>query len=159
MSGEREISLKWFRYVELPMGTDGEKDIPDDGSPAEEGGVLERDGTLPFVGVVLYGATSGLVSFVVLVDYVINFAIYSKSYLMGAPFFIALNLLVTAAFTREALRGRYRWPVMVAPVVPYVMIFWLYHGLSALGSTVTLAVMGVLGLGLVWYSWSCHTRV
>ncbi len=141
------------------MGTDGKKDIPDDGSAAEEGGVPGRDGNLPFVGVVLYVATSGLVSFVVLVDYVINFAIYSKSYLMGAPFFIALNMLVTAAFTLEATRGRYRWPVMVAPVVPYVMIFWLYHGLSALSSTVILAVLGFLGLGLVWYSRSRHTRV
>ena len=140
------------------MDPNGTREI-EDTSPSSERPEGGGEGSIvPFVGVVLYGSTSGLVTAAVLLDYVMNYSLYTPSYALGAPFFAILNLLVTVVFTWSTLKGRSRWSTMVAPVAPLVMIFWLYHGLSALGSTVLLATLGTVGLVLVWGPWYVTMR-
>jgi hypothetical protein len=108
---------------------------------------------LSFVGAVVYGLTSGLVTAIVLLDYLRNFSVYTDTYLMGALPFIVFNLLVTIVFTRAALHGDYKWPIMIAPVISYILISWLLHGISPISRTVLLSAMVFLGIVMVWISW------
>ena len=114
----------------------------------------EDEGMDPaLVGLVLYGFASGVVTAVVLLDYLANISLYTNSYLLGAPPFIGLNLLATVYFLRAISRWELRIYSFIVPVVGYVLISWLFHGLNPLWRTVVLSVMVFIGILLVWNSW------
>jgi len=113
---------------------------------------------LALVGVILYGFASGVVTAVVLMDYLANLSVYTSSYLMGAPPFIILNLVVTVWFVRAVFRDELRWYVIIAPVVAYVLISWLFHGLNPIWRTVVMSSMVFIGILMVWVSWRAHRR-
>lgn len=104
------------------------------------------------VGVILYGFASGVVTAAVLMDYLANISVYTTSYLLGAPPFIISNLVVTLYFIRTVLLGGIRWYILVVPVIAYVLIMWLFHGLNPIWRTMTLSAMAFLGIMLVWFS-------
>jgi hypothetical protein len=110
------------------------------------------------VGIILYGFASGVVTAVVLLDYLANLSVYTDSYLMGAPPFIILNLVVTVWFLRAFFRGETRWYVFIAPVVSYVLISWLFFGISPLWRMIALSVMVFLGIILVLISTRSGSR-
>lgn len=118
----------------------------------------DRGLDLALVGVILYGFASGVVTAVVLLDYFANLSVYTTSYLMGAPAFIILNLVVTIWFIRSVLRGELGWHVMIAPAIAYVLIAWLFHGLNPLWRTIAMSAMVLLGIVLVWISWRSAQR-
>jgi hypothetical protein len=113
----------------------------------------EDEGDTGMLGGLIFGLTSAIVSIFVLIDLVLNQSIYTRSYLMGAPFFIGLNLVVTVLFTQATLKGDYRWYLMIAPAITLVMLLWLFHGLSPLWRTLGLASLAFLGLVIVWVDW------
>ena len=88
----------------------------------------------------------------VLMDYLANLSVYTTSYLMGAPPFIILNLVVTVWFIRTVFGGDLRWYVIIAPVVAYVLISWLFHGISPLWRTIVMSALVFLGIIMVWFS-------
>ena len=89
----------------------------------------------------------------VLLDYLANLSVYTTSYLMGAPPFIILNLVVTIWFLRSVLRYELGWHVIIAPAIAYVLIAWLFHGLNPGWRTMAMSAMVFLGIILVWVSW------
>lgn len=121
-------------------------------------GDVDRGSDLALVGVILYGFASGVVTAVVLMDYLANLSVYTTSYLMGAPPFIILNLVVTVWFIRTVFRGDLRWYVIIAPVVAYVLISWLFHGISPLWRTIVMSALVFLGIIMVWFSMRTESR-
>ncbi len=115
-------------------------------------GDVDSGSDLALVGVVLYGFASGVVTAVVLMDYLANLSVYTTSYLMGAPPFIILNLVVTVWFIQTVFRGELRWYALIAPVVAYVLISWLFHGISPLWRTIAMSALVFLGIIMVWFS-------
>ena len=107
---------------------------------------------------ILYGFASGVVTTAVIMDYLANLSVYTNSYLLGAPPFILLNLVVTLFFIRYVLLGEERWYVLVVPIIAYVLIVWLFHGLNPLWRTIALSAMMSLGIVLIWISWRSADR-
>jgi hypothetical protein len=113
---------------------------------------------LALVGIIIYGFASGLVTAVVLLDYLASISVYTSSYLMGAPPFIVLNLVVTVWFVRAFFRGPLAWYKFVVPAVAYVLISWLFHGISPLWRTVALSFLVFSGIVMVWVSTRTEAR-
>jgi len=113
---------------------------------------------LALIGVNVYGFASGGVTAVVLMDYLANLSVYTTSYLMGAPPFIILNLIGTVWFTRAVFRGELRWYGYIVPIVSYVLISWLFHGLNPFWRTAIMSSMVFLGILMVWASWRSQRR-
>ena len=112
-----------------------------------------RGWDMALVGIAIYGFASGVVTAVVVLDYIANIRVYTSSYLLGAPPFILLNLVAMVFFTRAVVRDEIRWYTLVLPLVSHVLISWLFHGLNPLWRTVILSVMVIVGILLVWISW------
>jgi hypothetical protein len=107
---------------------------------------------MALVGIILYGFASGVVTAVVLLDYMANISVYTSSYLMGAPPFIVTNLVVTIWFLRAFFGGGLRWYVFIAAAVGYVLISWLFHGISPMWHTLAISATVFLGILMVWLS-------
>ena len=118
----------------------------------------DRGSDLALVGVILYGFASGVVTAVVLMDYLANVSVYTTSYLIGAPPFIILNLVVTVWFIRTVFRGELRWYVIITPIVAYVLISWLFHGISPLWRTIVISTLVFMGIFMVWFSMRTVSR-
>jgi hypothetical protein len=120
-STERLITSEGFFPMERPMDSHGRMEQD------------ERGGHLEFMGYVLYGVASGLASAVVLIDLFFNIQIYTSSYILGASAFLAINVGVTILYLRSVMGGAYGWATILAPVVPFVLLwggFWSCHGWS-----------------------------
>ncbi|UCC93024.1 MAG: hypothetical protein JSW25_10275 [Thermoplasmata archaeon] len=109
----------------------------------------EKGIDMALVGIILYGFASGVVTAVVLLDYLANISVYTTSYLMGAPPFIVINLVVTVWFVRAFFKGPLAWYTYLIPVVAYILISWLFHGISPMWRTVTMSALVLLGVALV----------
>ena len=120
-----------------------------DGDGDGEGSV----GDLTFVGGVLFVLTSITVSAVVLIDILRNLSILDQVYIMGASTLALINLVVTIAFAYSVLRGGNRLLVSVAPIVPFVLVLWPFHGLNPLWRTFLIAGLGLFGIALVLLAW------
>ncbi len=120
-----------------------------DGDGDGEGSV----GDLTFVGGVLFMLTSITVSAVVLIDVLRNQSILDQVYIMGASTLALINLVVTIAFAVSVLRGGNRLLVSVAPIVPFVLVLWPFHGLNPLWRTFLIAGLGLFGIAMVLLAW------
>ncbi len=120
-------------------------DLKEDG----EGSV----GDLTFVGGVLFVLTSVMVSAVVLIEILRNLSILDPVYIMGASTLALINLVVTIIFAISVLRGGNRLIVIVAPIVPFILVLWPFHGLNPLWRTFLIAGMGLFGIALVLVAW------
>lgn len=104
-------------------------------------------------GLAIYGFASGVVTAVVTLDYLANLGVHTSSYLLGAPPFIALNLLATLHFLRAVHRWDVRWYAFVASIAAYVLLSWPFYGLSGVLRTVVMTALVFLGIALVGLSW------
>ena len=121
------------------------EDLNEDG----EGSV----GDLAFVGGVLFVLTSITVSAVVFMEIVRNMTILDSVYIMGATTLALINLVVTIAFAVSVLRGGNRLLVSVAPIVPFILVLWPFHGLNPLWRTFLIAGLALFGIALVLLAW------
>ncbi len=121
------------------------EDLNEDG----EGSV----GDLAFVGGVLFVLTSITVSAVVLIDILRNLSILDPVYIMGASTLALINLVVTIIFAISVLRGGNRLILSVAPIVPFILVLWPFHGLNPLWRTFLIAGLGLFGIALVLLAW------
>jgi hypothetical protein len=142
-STERLITSEGFFPMERPMDSHGRMEQD------------ERGGHLEFMGYVLYGVASGLASAVVLIDLFFNIQIYTSSYILGASAFLAINVGVTILYLRSVMGGAYGWATILAPVVPFVLLWWLLIGLLGIGRSTFLTLVVASGLVMVGLSsWS-----
>jgi hypothetical protein len=142
-STERLITSEGFFPMERPMDSHGRMEQD------------ERGGHLEFMGYVLYGVASGLASAVVLIDLFFNIQIYTSSYILGASAFLAINVGVTILYLRSVMGGAYGWATILAPVVPFVLLWWLLFGLLGIGRSTFLTLVVASGLVMVGLSsWS-----
>lgn len=124
-------------------------DLDGDGDGDGQGSV----GDLTFAGGVLFVLTSITVSAVVLIDVLRNQSILDQVYIMGASTLALINLVVTIAFAVSVLRGWNRLLVSVAPIVPFILVLWPFHGLNPLWRTFLIAGLGLFGIALVLLAW------
>ncbi len=110
-------------------------------------------GDLAFVGGVLFVLTSITVSAVVLIDILRNLSILDPVYIMGASTLALINLVVTIIFAISVLRGGNRLILSVAPIVPFILVLWPFHGLNPLWRTFLIAGLGLFGIALVLLAW------
>ena len=110
-------------------------------------------GDLTFVGGVLFVLTSITVSAVVLIDILRNLSILDSVYILGASTLALINLVVTIIFAISFLRGGNRLILSVAPIVPFILVLWPFHGLNPLWRTFLIAGLGLFGIALVLLAW------
>ncbi len=110
-------------------------------------------GDLAFAGGVLFVLTSITVSAVVFTEILRNKAILDTVYIMGASTLALINLVVTIIFAFSVLRGGNRLIVIVAPIVPFILVLWPFHGLNPLWRTFLIAGLGLFGIALVLVAW------
>jgi hypothetical protein len=113
---------------------------------------------LAWVGVIIYGIASGAVTGMVIMDYLANLSVYTSSYLMGALPFIILNLVVMVWFIRAVFRAELRWYLIIAPAISYILISWLFHGISPLWRTIVISAMVFIGIILIGISMRANTH-
>ena len=121
------------------------EDLKEDG----EGSV----GDLTFFGGVLFVLTSVMVSAVVLIEILRNQSILDPVYIMGASTLALINLVVTIVFALTVIRGWNRLLASVAPIVPFILVLWPFHGLNPLWRTFLIAGLGLFGIALVLLAW------
>ncbi len=110
-------------------------------------------GDLAFAGGMLFVLTSITVSAVVLTEILRNHAILDSVYIMGASTLALINLVVTIIFAISVLRGGNRLIVIIAPIVPFILVLWPFHGLNPLWRTFLIAGLGLFGIALVLVAW------
>jgi hypothetical protein len=108
---------------------------------------------LAFAGGVLFVLTSIMVSAIVFTEILRNHAILDSVYIMGASTLALINLVVTIIFAFSVLRGGNRLIVIVAPIVPFILALWPFHGLNPLWRTFLIAGLGLFGIALVLVAW------
>ncbi len=121
------------------------EDLKEDG----EGSV----GDLTFAGGVLFLLTSVMVSAVVLIEILRNLSILDPVYIMGAGTLALINLIMTIVFAFSVLRGWNSLLMNVAPIVPFILVLWPFHGLNPLWRTFLIAGLGLFGIALVLLGW------
>ena len=110
-------------------------------------------GDLAFVGGVLFVLTSITVSAVVFMEIVRNMTILDSVYIMGASTLALINLVVTIIIAISLLRGGNRLLMSVAPIVPFILVLWPFHGLNPLWRTFLIAGLSLFGIALVLLGW------
>jgi len=123
--------------------------VSEDLNVGGEGSVTD----LAFAGGVLFVLTSITVSAVVFTEILRNKAILDTVYIMGASTLALINLVVTIIFAFSVLRGGNRLIVIVAPIVPFILVLWPFHGLNPLWRTFLIAGLGLIGIALVLAAW------
>jgi hypothetical protein len=108
---------------------------------------------LTFVGGVLFVLTSITVSAVVFTEILRNMSILDTVYIMGAFTLALINLVMTIIFAISVMRGRNRLMVIIAPIIPFILVLWPFHGLNPLWRTFLIAGLGLLGIALVLMAW------
>ncbi len=106
-------------------------------------------GDLEFVGAVLFVLTSITVSGIIFVEIMRNMTILDGVYIMGASALALINLVVTMIFAITIMRGGNRLIVIIAPIVPFILVLWPFHGLNPLWRTFLIAGLGLFGIALV----------
>lgn len=113
---------------------------------------------LTFVGGVLFVLTSITVSAVVFTEILRNMSILDTVYIMGASTLALINLVMTIIFAISIFRGGNRLMVIVAPIVPFILVLWPFHGLNPLWRTFLIAGLGLFGIALVLLAWHRSRR-
>ena len=108
---------------------------------------------LAFAGGVLFVLTSITVSAVVFTEILRNKAILDTVYIMETSTLAIINLVMTIIFAFSVLRGGNRLIVIVAPIVPFILVLWPFHGLNPLWRTFLIAGLGLIGIALVLAAW------